>query len=110
MREWLHVRCRDREHRVRDARKLDALALGDHLEVRGVGVERQRLGFDDREVRLGVAAPYALPEATLGGLKRELDRVGPMGLCAKTDPLCPGITPASSRPSLMSSNSARADG
>ena len=80
VRQRLDVRCRDREHRVRQASELDPLALGDELEVGGDGVERTRLGTGDRELALGVAAEHALTELARAGLVGQLDRVSAMRL------------------------------
>ncbi len=77
MRQWLNIGRRDRQHRVGEASQLDALALGDELEVGGDSVEGTRLGVRDREHLLGLATEHTLAQLALGGLVRQLD-----GVCA----------------------------
>ncbi len=92
------VRRRHRQHRVKQAGKLDPLALGDQLEVRGRSVERTRLRISDSEILLGVTAENALAEFAIGGLVGQLDRIVAVGLHSDDGDRLPGITPARRRP------------
>ena len=61
VRQWPHVAGCYREHRVVQAGKLDALGLGDHLEVRGGSVEGTAAGSGDGQGSLVTPEQHTLP-------------------------------------------------